>query len=88
MYIDNGFQELRYNVCSLTWIFFSLYDKRSTIFYLAAPIPQFFSTDPVSYEKDAYVAHKTSAIAHLTVRYVTLAIQEQELMQLAEISLR
>lgn len=52
------------------------------------PIPQFFSTDTVSYEKDAYVAHKTSAIAHLTVRYVTLAIQEQELMQLAEISLR
>lgn len=77
----SNFNDLDFVVC--------LYDKRSIVFYyLAAPIPQFFSTDPVSYEKDAYVAHKTSAIAHLTVRYVTLAIQEQELMQLAEISLR
>ncbi|XP_062602166.1 serine/threonine-protein kinase TBK1-like [Saccostrea cucullata] len=52
------------------------------------PIPQFFSSTPISYDKDAYVAHKTCAIAHLTVQYVTLSIQEQELMQLAEISLR
>lgn len=57
-------------------------------FPLSAPIPQFFSSNPISYEKDSYVAHKMSAIAHLTVRYVTLSIQEQELMQLAEISLR
>ncbi|XP_078339559.1 serine/threonine-protein kinase TBK1-like isoform X1 [Crassostrea virginica] len=52
------------------------------------PIPQFFSSEPVSYDKDSYVAHKMSAIAHLTVRYVTMAIHEQELMQVAEISLR
>lgn len=60
----------------------------SRFFSLLAPIPQFFSSEPVSYDKDSYVAHKMSAIAHLTVRYVTMAIHEQELMQVAEISLR
>ncbi|XP_055999625.1 serine/threonine-protein kinase TBK1-like isoform X3 [Ostrea edulis] len=63
-------------------------DQQRLNFPEIPPIPQFFSSNPISYEKDSYVAHKMSAIAHLTVRYVTLSIQEQELMQLAEISLR